>query len=611
MKIAVLPLNAAEGTPPALGRQFSNFACDTLRAATEADVNAVSFLAQLEGQDGGRAKFVNVSDQLFDAEWITQFFSEAQTDKVMDGLIKQTGDDFDLTIRFHERDKPEPASAKDYHFTSADIFKVLHSLVKDLAAQAEATLPEELAGEAMDFGTDNPQAFIKFLEGYDALMYINQAQGLVAHDFSPLPAFQSLLDACDLDKDFLGPYETCVQLCRACVHYRLGTFEAIEAALEKLQIIAPDDFRAFFALAEAYQAVNNMSKAADFYEKALKIDETEPGIYSRLGMTQIALGMPVNAERNFRKAVELEEDDKPSMDLLANVLVQTGRAHEVPALWKELVDKNPQNAQSQAKHAISLLQAGREDEAIKAFENALTAIEDNAIIKRFYAPVLAQKDELDRAMDFYEDVIDIAPNDVQLLLEYAQTLQKAERAFEIPKVLKDVLASNPDPNTKAQTQAWLIELEQPQRVKAVEAAREKMEKGDYEGAVRDIKPLRNWLADYWKLWAILSSAYNHLDQFEAAEDASKRLLELFPGCEPAYGELVQAMTGLGKGEEAYAIMRMAAGQMPQSLGVHVNLALAAKRAGHKDEARALAKQIREAVGTAHQELDPVLAEIEA
>lgn len=608
MKIAVLPLNAAEGTLPALGRQFSNFACDTLRAATEADVNSVSFLAQLEGENEGRSAFVNVADDLLAPDWIQQFFSEAQIDKVMDGFLLREGDSFDLTVRFHERDNPEPVKVAQRKFTKADVFTVLHSMVKDLADQAEVQLPEEMAS-AMDFGTDSPDAFLLFLEGYDALMYINQANGAVANEFSPLSAFQSLIDACELDAEFLGPYETCLGLCRACVTYRIGTFEAIEAALLKLAEIAPEDFRAFYALGEAYQSVGNMAKAADYFEKAAALDETEPAIFSHLGLAQMQLGMPVNAERNFRKAIELEGEEKPSLDLLSMVLTGTGRAHEVPPMWKAVVDEQPQSGRARAKYAASLHAAGKEDEAIAAFEEGL-ALEDNAFVKRIYAPILAQKGEHDRAMDLYEDCLDESPNDVALLLEYAQTLHAAGRTFEVPKVLRDVLSSNPDVNTRAQTLAWLVELEQPQRVKVVEQAQERMQRGEFEPVLRELKPLRNWLADYWKLWAILSSAHNQVKQYAEAEDASKRLLELFPGCEPAYGELVQALTGQDKSEEAYLIMRMAAGNMPQSLGVHVNLAIAAKRAGHGDEARHLAKQIREAVGK-NEELEPVLAEIEA
>ena len=136
-----------------------------------------------------------------------------------------------------------------------------------------------------------------------------------------------------------------------------------------------------------------------------------------------------------------------------------------------------------------------------------------------------------------------------------------------------------------------------------------MEAEDFEGAVRDLKPLRNWLADYWKLWALLSSAYNRLGDPQEAEDAARRLIDLFPGCEPAYGELISALGSQGRHDEAYSIMRMGAASMPGSLPMHLNLALAAKRAGKVDEARALAKQIREAVGT-NEEIEQVLVEIE-
>jgi Flp pilus assembly protein TadD len=306
----------------------------------------------------------------------------------------------------------------------------------------------------------------------------------------------------------------------------------------------------------------------------------------------------------------MEGDDKPSADYLAGVLQQTGREHEVPAIWKPIVEANPQNAQAQAKYAISLIQAGKTDEGEKAFDDALEVVEDNAIVERYYAPYLAQKGDLDRSMDFYEDCLDLAPTDVQLLIEYANTLKQAGRDFEIPKVLRDVLQANPDPNTRAQTLAWLIELEQPKRVESVQLAEKKMNDGDFVGAVRDLKPLRNWLADYWKLWALLSAAYNRLDQPEEAENAAKKLLELFPGCEPAYGELVQALSAQDRSEEAYQMMRYAAMNMPGALGVHINLAIAAKSAGHVEEARSLARQIREAVGP-NEELAPLLNDLES
>jgi tetratricopeptide (TPR) repeat protein len=635
MKLAVLPFNAVEGTPPSLGRQFSNFACDTIRAATGADLNPVSFLAEIDDPEGKRAAFVNIADSLLDADWIKQLFEQSEAEGAMDGLLKiayaggaqpaeagkpETNGEapagasaadieaIELTVRFHKKGETEPAAVHDWSFGTDGLFEHLHRLVKELAAFAEVELPEELAGDKMDFGTDDPAAFLEFLEGYDALIYVQQSGGRVAREFSPEPSLAKLVSAIEKDKEFLGPYETLIHLSRQLVQHRIGTFEMAENALKKAIELIQDDYRGWFALGEAYQAVGEAQKSADAYEKAIQLEPNESALYTRLGMAQMGMNMPVNAERNFRKAVEMEGEDKPTLDFLAMVLQGTGRAHEVPALWKTQVEAFPQNAQFRAKYGVSLMQAGREEEALEVFEKALQETEENAIVKRYYAPLLAQKKELDRAMDLYEDVIDVAPNDIQVLLEYANVLKEAGRDFEVPKVLRDVLASNPDANVRAQTQAWLLEMEETRRTEVVDSAAKKMEAEDFEGAIRDLKPLRNWLADYWKLWAMLASANNRLGQHEEAEEAARRLIEIFPGCEPAYGEMVNALHGLGRDEEAYNLMRYVAQHMSQSVPVHVNLALAAHLAGHKEEAKNLARQIREAVGP-NQELDKILEEV--
>jgi Flp pilus assembly protein TadD len=610
MRVAVLPFNAAEGTKPAYGRQFAAFASEQLRTHAEADINTVSYLTQIPDEDGvTRMAFVNISDDLLPYDQLKDLFEQAEVDLVMDGMLADKDDSFELTVRFHVKDNEEPVEQETTTFAKTEIFVQLHRLVKRLAARSEIELPEFLSGETMEFGTDNAQAFLDFLEGFDSLNYIQQANGAVAREFSPQGALDSLLAAVEADTEFEGPYHVLVQLARACAHFRIGTFEMIEEALGKLQTLVPDDYHALAAQAELHQSVGSLNRASELYEKAVAAQPNDPTLVSRLGAVQAQLGMPVNAERNLRKALELEDDEKPSADMLAMVLQQQGRDHEIPSIWKGIVEANPQNGLAHAKYAMALYQAGKEEEGERAFETALETVEDTAAIKRFYAPVLAQKEEYDRAMDFYEDVLDVAPAEVPIMIEYAQVLEAAGREFEVPAVLKNVLSASPDANTRAQVLARLIELEQPKRAENVEQARERMEKGDFQGALAQLKPMRNWLADYWKMWALLSSAYNRTNQPAEAEEAARRLLELFPGCEPAYGELREALVTQGKAEEAYQILRYAAQNNPSSLPMHINLAIAAKAAGHVDEARELAKQIREAVGP-NPELDPVLDELD-
>jgi Flp pilus assembly protein TadD len=610
MRVAALPFNAAEGTKPAYGRQFTAFAAEQLRVHAEADINAVSFLTQIPDQQGvNRVAFVNLEGEFLSYDQIKDLFQQSEADMVMDGLLKEADGNFELTVRFSGPDSEEPLAQDTLVYPRSQVFQLLHAIVKRLADQMQIGLPEFLSGETMPFGTQDPEAFLSFLEGYDSLGYIQQANGLVTQEFSPQGAIESLLDAAQRDPGFEGPYHVLVQLCRACAGYQLGTFEIVEGALKKAVELRPDEFPGYFAMGELYAAAGDHGKAADWYEKAIQREPNDPTLYSRLGIEQLQSNMPVNAERNFRKAIELGSEDKTALDYLAVVLTQTGRAHEVPALWKAEVEKDPQSGEARGKYAYALLQADKKDEAEKVFEEGLTQLEDNSVLKRFYAPMLAQNGDLDRAMDFYEDCLDIAPNDVPLQMEYIGVLEQAGREVDLVEALKNVLNSNPDPNTTAVVQARLIEIEQPKRVESVQNAQQKMEAGDFEGAVRELKPLRNWLADYWKLWALLSTAYNQLQSWDEAEDAATRLLNMYPACEPAYGELATALNGQNRTEDAYNLMRFAAQNNPGSLPIHLNLALAAKRAGHGDEARGLAKQIREALGP-NEEIDPILAEIE-
>lgn len=633
MRIAVLPFNASQGTSPALARQLAAFVAETTKSATGLEINAVSYLAQIEQEGQARAAFVNVSETLNEADFMAPLFAdpdgdgpqEAPTEKAMDGLLSvQEDGSHTLTYRFFDKGVELPSFEETLTFTNATIFETLNRLVRQLTEQGGGQLPEELAN-GFQFGTEDGDAFVKFLEGYDALNYIQQANGAVAMEFSPDAAYTSLLEATKADLDFVAPYETLCALTRTCGHYRLGTFESAEAVLKDAAELVPDDFKAMYSLGELYGAVNLHDKSAEAYEKALKIHEKskpdeeasieewkleQASIYSRVGVAQMNMGMPVNAELNFRKAIELEGDDKPSINTLAAVLAQTNRAHEVPALWKQQLERQPNNPEIHAKYAISLFQADREKDAVEVFEKALVEVEENIFIKRFYAPLLAQQGDLDRAMDFYEDCIDVAPTDVPLLVEYARTLSAAERDFEVPAVLENILKANPDQNTRAEILAWKTELTEPRRAEVVKQAEEKMSAGDFEGAVKELRPLRNWLADYWKLWAVLAAAHNRLEEPEEAKEAAEKLITLFPGCEPAYAELMAALSAMGQYDQAFNVMQYAASQMPQSIGIQINLALAAKRAGHEDLAKNLSRQLREAIGP-NQELEPVFAELES
>ena len=122
-----------------------------------------------------------------------------------------------------------------------------------------------------------------------------------------------------------------------------------------------------------------------------------------------------------------------------------------------------------------------------------------------------------------------------------------------------------------------------------------MEEGDVEGALRELRPLKTWLGDYWKMWAVIANAYNAAEEWRDAEEAAVKLVDLYPGCEPAYIEYATALAGQERHEEAYQALAVALNRIPGSAAIGLNLAMAAKKIGRDDEAKMLAGQLRPAL----------------
>ena len=149
MRIAVLPFNAGEGTKPAYGRQMAAFAAEQLRAHADADINVVSFLTQIEDEEGPRTAYVNIADELLPREQLNDLFEQAEVDLVMDGFLAETEEVFNLKVRFHVKDTEEPKRAEEHTFARSEVFTVLHGLVKALAAEGQIELPDLLSGDTM------------------------------------------------------------------------------------------------------------------------------------------------------------------------------------------------------------------------------------------------------------------------------------------------------------------------------------------------------------------------------------------------------------------------------------------------------------------------------
>lgn len=622
-KIAFLPFNVSETTRPALGRQVSWFASELIKDRPGAEVSFGNFMIEVGTQEDPRSAMASLSNSLNQNEFVWDLLRQVDGEFAVDGLVTENEGSLDVTVRVFEGPGADPATAEQT-FSNGNIFDVLRFVLGEVSKSTRMEGADEWV-TGLEFGTSDASAFKRFLIGYDAVAYVQAAGGRVAKEFDVSLAFDELIGAYEQDRDFLGPYEAALHLARLCAENGVGSFEIIEPQLQKLLQLEQEDWRGFYTLGQIYLAGGRFDKATEMLEKAvLKLDMeraraekegdappvAEPALFNQLALAQQGLGMAVNAERNFRKAIELEGDDKPSLDYLANLLTQTGRGIEVPSLYEGYTRTHPENAAFWTKYAIALAQNGKADDAKKVFETGLEKTNGAPGMKRFYAAFLQQRGDLHEAMDFYEEYLETAPEDAVALWEYTQTLDRAERFVEVPDSLKKLLALEIPPQVRALAVARMYELEQPKRMEALQRAQQNANDGKIDAAIADLEALTQWTQDYFKAWYMLAALYNRTGKFVEAEEACKNLLNLYPGFEAGLNELANAMIGQEKMEDAYKFLSMAAQANPQSLPLHLQLAMVAKQTGRREQAVQIARGIREAVGTENPSIEQALAEIE-
>jgi len=607
-KITFLPFAVSETVPAGVGRQLGNLLGSGFEGVEGVQYEGSMLMTQ---EQDGTVSPAPASRELIDEDVVRRVLDQNAADAVVDGLLSRADDRLSITVRLSRQDAAPEVWQKEAPL--ADL--------KPTLAEAHAWISGQMGIEGSSrvaIADSKPEAFLKYLEGYDALVLAAQAQQGRAPRIDYLRGLDALLEAIALDPSLKAAYLAAIRLANSLIQARLAPPPELEARLKKMADGNPEDPAVHRTLADLYRltgrtqdAINTMDKAVALAQASESVpDEAVAEFVTYLGMLQRAAGMVANAELSFRRAADLEPYPKPSLDLLTDLLFDTERSHEAPGVWRQVIDLAPDKPDAWIRYASVLFRLDRKDDAKRALEEALEKTSGDVLIKRYLAPLLADAGEHDRAMDYYEDFLDEYPDHAETLLEYARTLHAAGREHEVPDALRKALEANPDQHVKAHAQAWLFELENPKRVEAMKLAAEKVEREEIAGAVEDLEKLVGWMPEYWKAWAFLANLYNRLGRHTDAERAAQHTLNLYPGSEPTYLDLVNSLMGQERNTDADNLLTHLENHGYASVPLLITHAMVKKRLGKREEARSIAAAIREAVGPGNQDVEKVLAEIE-
>lgn len=119
--------------------------------------------------------------------------------------------------------------------------------------------------------------------------------------------------------------------------------DVMEAALRKIIMLAPDNQHAYNALGYSFAERNiHLQEAFTLIEKALQLAPEDPFIMDSMGWVQFRLGRIQEAEDFLRRAYAVRPDVEIGVHL-GEVLWVKGEKDDAQKLWREAIQKDPQN----------------------------------------------------------------------------------------------------------------------------------------------------------------------------------------------------------------------------------------------------------------------------
>jgi tetratricopeptide (TPR) repeat protein len=183
--------------------------------------------------------------------------------------------------------------------------------------------------------------------------------------------------------------------------------------------------------------------ALDEYVAAQRYLSDMPSGPYNLGNLYAALGRPVDAEAQYRRALQIDDQLFMAKGNLAMLLAAGGRLDEAEQLLREAHAAQPRQAGLAFNLGLLLAEAGKRDEAERALREALAA-DPNLAAAAFNLAVLVAQKRLPEALALTRRAAALRPDDARYAwtLAFYQTRSGDQRGAEA--TLTALLAAHPD-----------------------------------------------------------------------------------------------------------------------------------------------------------------------
>jgi adenylate cyclase len=288
--IAVLPFDNLSGDPKQ--EYFSD-------GLTEEIISALSSVPKL---------FVIARNSTFTYKGkpvkVQQVSEELGVRYVLEGSVRKSGDEIRITAQLVDALTGHNLWAKSYDRNLSDIFAVQDEITKEIitAMQVKLTAGEEVKAAAK--GTNNLEAYLKYLQANELINQINPESNALGKQFAE--------EAIALDPEYASAYKA---LARA----------HMQSAL----------------LGSSKSPKQSLMKALELMQKAIVLDDTYAEAHSLLGFLFSMTGKHDKAVAEGEHAVTLNPNSAFTHAVLGLILRFEGRHEESIPEYKQAIRLNP------------------------------------------------------------------------------------------------------------------------------------------------------------------------------------------------------------------------------------------------------------------------------
>ncbi len=378
-------------------------------------------------------------------------------------------------------------------------------------------------------------------------------------------------------------------------------WEDAQAAFRQASELLPNELAVARGMGFASLGRADKKKAAEWFDKAMKIKGDDPKTLLGYGLLLQAQGKGKEAMQYLKSASASLQNDLEAAARMADVYMAQNDFAQAQEVYRKLLESNPDSFEARVGIARIQEANGELQEAMDQYNQVLAKDADNTQAALELCRMYLDAGKLDEAFSLMDGLQGKHPNDTKIQCQYARVFIRRGEADRALDILKPVFEKKKNLVgaylVRAEAYAWkgqteealadikkVLELEPKNMDARFELGKTLILKGmNYEG-IQELQKILQESPRYPHLHHYLGIGFLNGGTASVAVDELNMEVAAYPGNRDAAYHLALAYARAGKAEQAEnAFSELLAGK-PDQVDILYNLALVHAKSGKTKEA---------------------------